>query len=171
MSSFQKTWHLKWAVVNAFPNLSISWGALINLVLTLVSKTYRKHWRAAECSSKMSIWAEGEAAMPGSHTDFSIVLTEALIKRDLEKDSSSCQEYNRQYREEGKFWQRVCVIGNHLGWRPMKCVCVRPLLKRPEIATCNYQVFSWIIWQAYGTCAEGFHRLLWSVCLWRVRNI
>lgn len=46
--------------------------------------------------------------MPGNHADFSIVLTEALIKRDFEKDTLSCQEDNRQKysiidREEGKF--------------------------------------------------------------------
>lgn len=113
MSCFQKTWHLKWAVVKTFPNPSISWRALISLVVTLLSKTYRKCRWTAECSSKMSIWAEGEAAMPGSHADFSRVLTEALIKRDLEKDTLSCQEDNRQKhsiidREEGILWQSIC---------------------------------------------------------------
>lgn len=44
----------------------------------------------------MSIWAEGEAAMPGNHADFSIVFTEALIKWDFEKDTLFCQEDNRQ---------------------------------------------------------------------------
>lgn len=39
----------------------------------------------------MHIWAEGAAAMPGSQTDFSVVLTAALIKKEFEKDALSCQ--------------------------------------------------------------------------------
>lgn len=118
-TAFKKHGNFNGAVVNALPNLSISWRALVSWVLKLMNKTHRSH-RQQEAAPRCIFGLREQQPRQVVSLISLLCLQQLWLRKNLRKMLYLAKEYNINYREKGKFWWRGCVIGNHLGWGPTK---------------------------------------------------